>query len=285
MFLITLNKVISKEVLKKVYTSIYEYNLKPIIFIEYLIDLKNKNYSQENIISDFFTLDLLELENMFNNEEISIDEIEDSLFDLIDMDKEIVLKNSLHSKILIDVVKNTGISYVIPEDILNIKDFDKLDTNAQLIIYDFFDKKHNYKKFKTNEFKYRFLIDNSGDIYFENKKVLNLLDKEANLLEILFDFKLIDIKSDKEKNHSKVENLLGTYIYDPHLYLIEDIDYDKEIINIKLEIFEKIKNVSPDEYKKMTENILELFNKNNYIQLNDILNIINGYDKTLKLIL
>lgn len=285
MFLITLNKIKNKTLLKKLYTSIYEYNLKPIIFIEFLIDLKNKNYTQENIIADFLTLDLLELENMFNNEEISIDEIEDSIFDLIDMNKEIVLKNSLHSSILIDVVKNTGISYVIPEEILNIKEFDKLDTNSQLIIYDFFDKKHNYKKFKTNEFKYRFLIDNSGDIYFKNKRVLNLLDKEVNLLKTLFDFKLIDIESDAKNNYSEIEDLLGVYIYDPHLYLIEDIDYDKEIVNMKLEVFDKIKNVSPDEYKKMTENILELFNNNNYIQLNDILNIINGYDTTLKLIL
>lgn len=284
MFLITLDKVSNKNVLKELYLNIGRYKLSPIIHINNIIDLKTKNYEYKNVVSDFITLDIEDLNNYLLNKELFIEDIEDCLYDIVELNKEIVLKNIESSDRIFNLIKSIGIDYIVPEDLLNLNliNFKDIDTNTELIIYDFFDKKHNYRRFYKEEFSIRLTINNEGDV-INNGEIKGNLLKDG--FKSLFELKKYDFNFSKEDEKEKsLSKLLGEYMYDPHFFLIENINYEEEILKIKKLIFNRIKNVSPDNYLEMKEDLLKLFNETNYIQLSDIKNIIYGNDKFLKLL-
>lgn len=284
MYLITLDKVTNMNVLKEFYMNIGRYKLTSIMYINNSIDFKSKNYKIENFISDFITLDLKYLNDILNKDEITIDEIEDCLYDIAELDREIVLKNVASSDFIFNLIKSIGVSYVIPENLLksNFDNFGDIDTNTELIIYDFFDKKHKFRRFFEEEFSIRLSIDNDGNIWNNNEIKSNIL---TNGFKALFEFDNYNFKfSTNTSKNKKTNSLIGNYVYDPHFFLIENIDYEREIYNMKKSIFNNIKEVEPNRYKEMKKDILDLFNKNNYIKLTDIQKIIYGNDNVINLL-
>lgn len=284
MYLITLDRISNMNVLKEIYLNVGRFKLQSIIYINNIIDFKSKTYNIDNIASDFLTIDIKNLKEDIDNGELTIEDIEECLYDLTELNREIVLKNINSSEEIFDLIKSIGISYIIPEDLLNpnFNKFNEIDTNTEIIIYDFFDKKHKFRRFTEDDFAIKLSIDNDGNIVYKHKVKANLLEDGFKALfrfeNYDFDFTL------KENTDAKLNKLLGNYMYDPHFFLIEGIDYEKSIFEVKERVFELIEEVSPERYSEMKQEVLDLFNKNNYIKISDIKKLISSNDKFLKLL-
>lgn len=282
MYLIKLNKITNIDILKKIYVAIDEYNLKSYIYVMYNPNLKNKSYNINKLMAHFITI------NVKDFTEINEDDIDDIILDLVELSKNnnIIFETKDADSDLINKIEDICISYGLDfktlqsnniEEPVNIK---KLNYNDICTIYDFFKVKHNAFAFTSNTFLIQFTIDNKGIVYDEdNKEVLDL--NKHSLVDILFiKPKNLDDKI-KALSSNKID-IINYNLYEPWALLNYDSNINNKITNYKLNVFDAIKNITPEEYIFLPDKIIQLLNINGYIQMKDILPIIKKEDSILE---
>lgn len=276
MILLKLEKITNLNILKEIYNKISDYKLLNQIFISYKADIQNKSYMIENLIYNVLEIDLNDFES------INKDEIEDIIYDLIELNTNILfVKNNISETLKKDIeniCSELGLNYRYSDEEYLNKDIDLgvLTINDLYTIYEIYQlEPPNLVTFSPLDFYICLNVDNSGVVTHNNVYFDTLND---NFMDIIANsFKLINKNKPNDKDY-----VFKNCLYEPWALLNNDKDIEDKIENYKNRIFEKIKNIKPEEYPFIDKEIINLLNHFEYIQFNDVLEIISGKDNFLK---
>lgn len=276
MILLRLNKITNMDILKEIYTNIYDYKLLNQIFTIYRADIKSKSYNIENLIYSVLEIELDEFEEMDESD------IENVIYDLIDLNTNVLfVKNNISEKLRMKVESiclELGLNYrYSDEDYLNREiDLSKLTIDDLYTIYEIYElNPPKQVTFSPLDFAVHLNIDNDGIVTHEGAYVDILKNNFMSIFSKCFQF----VNNHKENNK---EYLFKNYLYEPWGLLDNSDGIEDKIENYKLKIFEKLKNIEPEEYAKLDTEIVNLLNHFEYVQFNNILEIISGEDDFIK---
>jgi len=263
------------DILKNIYQSIDCFSLFNKVFLIYKLNLKDGEPVNKNIQAHVMMLDL----NDFEGKETSY--IEDVVADIIEMNTSVVVKDyrgkdeEFKSKVH-SIIEDFGMKFSWSEFNFDKEiDLTSPTYNEMQIINEIFEEPIKGFAFSSRNFLLKYSIDEGGQVFYKNKKVLDL--KESQFVELLFTSNdEIPMKIEKELQYYNKNSGLTTKFYEPFVFLPEDEDVNSKILKYKYKVFETLKNISPDMYPKIPAEVAEVLNKNGYIQLNDIMEIIGG---------
>lgn len=274
MFLVNINGVSDINVLRALYMSIKKYHLEKVAYFQYIVDLSEKGHNTQHLIVDSFHLNIKDIVN-FNETEL-----EDFVYDVTEKNIPLSINSKGVDKERLNLFKNitdeVGLSYVDLDTYLNNNDvtYQGLTENDVNLVYDWLDIKMNSKqKFDHNSFLLILNVDKKGDVYNEGVFVGNIINDD--LMDMLFG------KCKVKHNVPNVENdVFGYFMYEPWAFLNDDVDFEG-IIKYKVNLFDKIKNIEPEDYQNCPQELWNALNENSYIRMDDILPIIKKEDDVL----
>ncbi len=279
MHLIELHRLSDISLLQAIYKNINHFNLLNQLLIIYTPDLKKKSYKIPNL---FYHILKLNFEELLVLDEATITDI---IFDLIELDTNIILHTngvdqfSQKAQMVKSIMDESGMKYIIPHRSLILDkeiDLKKLSYNDLCIVKEIFNQKNDGIKFSITNFLFRYRIDELGDIFFQNENIGNV--ERISIARLLFTEanKKSSIIHEAEKKLCSFTEAFSFFFYEPWLFFIEDIDYLEEIKRYKYKIYNSIKSISPYQYPEISGDIVDILNKQSYVQMNDILDLMNG---------
>lgn len=280
MYSIELNKVTNLEILKKIYVTISNYNLTNQIFLTYIPNIEERSYKISNLM--YHTL----LVNIKDLEDLSREEIEEILYDFIELNSKYIFnKSDCNNEIVTyveDVCKEIGIKYIDLDysdrgKEVNIED---LTTNELNIVYEILEYKNKFiRKYTPFDFVIKMSIDDRGDVYTNKGDFVGNLFN-TSFVDLLFRSQTyfsqeIEVLENMDNNY-----LFETSIYEPWIFLSSQnsLEIAKYIEEYKIKVFEAIKNIKPYQYKQINRCLVDILNELEYIQYDDIYKIVSGED-------
>lgn len=282
MFLITLNKVKNTDILKKIYVDMFEFKLPSQVFLIYVPDLINRTYNINNLISNVIKVNAKDFKGI---DEV---DIEDIMYDLAENKGNIIFDYKGCSKALRkqieEIIEEVGLEVIDIDDQLNVDKIDLscLSFNDLNIIYEFFDIEKTNTYYTPKDFLIRLVINDKGEVRDEitKEKVGSL--KKKSLIEILLNhpFDIEDRLAEVDSIFK--DSILSNALYEPWAFLQYDKGLNQKIYDYKATLFEKIKDIHPEEYECLPEELVDVLNSNSYIQFSDIMDIISKKDEILQ---
>ncbi len=282
MFLITLNKVKNLEVLKSVYVGLHEYKLGTQTFLVYVPDIEARSYNIKNLICSAIKFNVRDFQGMDEFE------ITDIMYDMVERDMPVVFDYSKCTKKLTSLIKScldeVGLEVkTYGKTNLSVPDLGCLTRNDLSIVAEFFKVDMKTPYYTAKDFLLRYVVNDKGDVINEltNEKLGNVL--KTHIVEILFtlppNFAQLNERSSRVFDGSAIS---GKW-FEPWLFLHYDEGICEKIYDYKMAMFEKIKNIEPEQYESLPPELVDILNRNEYIQFKDIIKIISGEDEFVKL--
>lgn len=261
MYLIKLNDITDTRIINEIKLQMNKYSLYDICYLNYV----TTSQIVSDVEVDFLTIKAKEFisNNKFSKEQL--EKLLNKVNVIIDIDncsnEEISYLNLMFGKINFKLLKER-------------KKFDiyNLTFNDICIIKDLLQVKNNKKTFSKRDFQMIVDIDNIGDVVINKKFIGNIFDTPF--------ITLITSVSVEDRKEEYEDSIFGCYIYEPWSFLDETYN-NEEIIKYKIEVFDKIKNLSDEEYFRLPLELKELLAKNYYIRWDDFIKIITKKDEVL----
>ncbi|WP_459195601.1 hypothetical protein [Wukongibacter baidiensis] len=274
MYLINIKKLKDEEILNNIYQSIEHFRLQDRVFITYEIDIENRDIELFNVQTHAFILDLNELSK------ISESDMEELVYDLIETRSNVLVRHDTGKdndilKRFEGICLKNGLAY------MELKKFDfnkdikleDLQYNEYQIVKEIFEETVEVRSFRSTDFMIKLEIDSKGKIYDRKGKfVLDLASSE--FISILNMAKEENVLNKEMNFFREAKGLFTLDFYDPFVFMFDVEEINQKIIDYKYKVFDLIKDLSPEDYPRVPRPIIDILNKNEFIRLTDILNII-----------
>lgn len=277
MYLINIEGLRDEEILNNIGQSIEHFRQQDRVFSIYEIDGLNIGFKPSKIPVSAFKVNLNRIENY------SVSDIEEFVIYLKELNSNIFLmpNNKNIVKTFKDMSADNGLAYMLYEPF----DFDRelkvenFTYNEYQIIKEIFEEPLDAGGFTSVDFMFKLKINEGGIVYNSNGK--QLLDLKKDEFADIFLMKPEDSMWEKELEICRKNKSFTVKFYNPLAFLFgfETVNINKKIIDYKYRVFDSIKNISPQDYPKVPNPIIDILNRNEYIKLEDSLNIIRGHYK------
>lgn len=282
MYLIELNKIMDLEIFKKIYVAISNYNLISQMFLIYKPNIYERSYKIPNLIYHALEVKLKDFKNL------SEEEIEEIIYEFIELNSKYIFDKTDCNKELVTYIEKiceeSGLEYVYLDGKEENKkvDIENLTYNELNIVYEILEVKNkSVKKYTPFDFAIKISIDNKGDmITAKGDYVGNIF--RTSFIELLFKSQSYFVEEMKELENMKDELLFETSMYEPWPFLKNNPGIINYIEQYKSNVFQAIKNIKPYQYKCLDKGLVDVLNRLEYIQYDDIYRIVSGDDVFLE---
>jgi len=267
---------VNTEWLRNLYKYIDYHNLQLLCFL--LQEVKpGEEIDFSNRIAHMFYLDLSE----YTDSEEDIENIEESIFQLIENKKELLIYSDGANENLKEEVKELteelGLTvHLIDEYSMNapneLKDFEQEEIH---VVQEIFEEEQCLpRKLSPKDIQTEITIKENGIAVLEDDSFLYLEQPIGELFSLLF----------SKVKHGNEEKYLSSTYFKPHVYSLTRLlatryqyggKAEEKIIQWKENIFEKIRNVEPKEYEMLPIELVEVLTTNEYVPIDKVKEIVN----------